>query len=427
MRTILSSVASLLLGISLLLAAHGLMGTLLTLRLASDGFLSYQIGLVMSAYFVGYVIGTRLAPGIINRIGYIRSFAVCAAMCSTISIMQGLYVNTWLWLLERVAYGICIFSFYVVIESWLNAQVTNAQRGRLFAVYTLVNLTALSLGQQLLALADISSLVLFAIAAALFSLSLVPVSLTNLKQPEPADKPKVDIRHLYKVAPVAMVGCIVTGLAGGAFWTMMPLYAQQLSFTTAQISTIMSVTIIGGAALQLPLGYLSDRYDRRKILFVASLLASLFAIFSAFIDSMSFALVLVVMFTYGGLYFATYPLCAAHANDQVGPHEIVKISGGLLFCYGIGAIVGPLLSGVLMEHISPRSLPIMFAVVWLILAGFSRYIIAQKVITEVEVEEQQPFFPVTRTSNVSLEAVGIDSDDTSEALANENDEQTESK
>lgn len=415
MRIILGSVASLLLGVSLLLAAHSLMGTLVTLRLAGEGFSSYQIGLVMSAYFIGYVIGTRLAPNVINRIGYIRSFAVCAAICSSLSIFQGLYINTWLWIVERIIYGICIFSFYVVVESWLNAQVDNTQRGRLFAVYTLVNLSALSLGQQLLSLADISGLILFAIAASLFSLSLVPVSLTNLKQPEAASKPKVDIRHLYNVAPVAMVGCLVTGLAGGAFWTMMPLFAQQLAFTTAQISTLMSVTIIGGAALQLPLGYLSDRFDRRMILFAASVLASVSAVLSAFIDSMPFAIVLIVMFSYGGLYFAIYPLCAAHANDQVGPHEMVKISGGLLFCYGVGAICGPLLSGLLMQHISPRTLPLMFSVSWLFLAAYALYKVKRKVLSEADVEEQQPFMPVTRTSNVSLEAVAIDSDDTAQS------------
>tara|TARA_R110000782_G_C14790431_1_gene410851 strand:- start:323 stop:1558 length:1236 start_codon:yes stop_codon:yes gene_type:complete len=401
MQTILISITSLLVGISILLLGHGLTNTLLTLRAATENYPDSQIGLIMSSYFVGYILGSLYCPGLINRIGHIRVFAVAAAICGSIVIAQGLWVNPVFWILARMIYGVCIVAFYFVVESWLNTRVDNTYRGRIFAVYMVVNLLAMAAGQQLLLVGDIRQLELFAIAAALFSLSLVPIALTRMSQPEPVEKPKIDIKHLYEVSPIGFAGCFAAGLAGSAFWTMSPLFAYQAGLTTSAVAAFMSATIIGGALLQWPVGLYSDKHDRRKILAIISFAATLFAIISAFTNQFSMPIMLTVMFFYGGLYFAVYPLSVALTNDQAKEGDFVNLTGSLLLVYGVGSTIGPLLAGLLIQLLGPYSLPSFYAVCWLLLGLFVIYHIKQS--GAIPIDDSNNFTPMIRTSQAALQ------------------------
>ncbi|TNC81256.1 MAG: MFS transporter [Oleiphilus sp.] len=402
MKPILLSIVSLLFGTAILLLGHGLAGTLLTLRSAAEQYSDIQIGMIMSAYFVGYIVGTWFCPALISRIGHIRAFTATAALCASLILLQGLWVNAWVWLLIRLIYGACIVSFYLIVESWLNARTDNLQRGRVFAIYMLVNLSAMALGQQLLLLGDVLTLELFAVAAALLSLSLVPVALTKLPEPEKVDKPGVDLSFAYHGSPVGLAGCLAAGLAGGAFWTMAPLFAFKVGLDTTATAAFMSATIIGGAFLQWPIGRYSDTHDRRKVLIFVALGSTIFAVLSMLSGNVPKAVMLGTMFLYGGLCFAVYPLSVAHANDNVSESDRVKLGGVLLLAYGIGAIFGPIIGGIVMQSAGPYSLPAFYAICWFLLALMVwRQLLRQH---EPEGAELTAFTPLIRTSSESLQA-----------------------
>ena len=405
MKPILLSIVSLLSGTAILLLGHGLAGTLLTLRSAAEHYGDIQIGMIMSAYFVGYIAGTWFCPALISRIGHIRAFTATAALCASLLLLQGLWVNSWVWLFIRLIYGACIVSFYLIVESWLNARTDNLQRGRVFAIYMLVNLSAMALGQQLLLLGDVLTLDLFAVAAALLSLSLVPVALTKLPEPENVDKPGVDLSFAYRSSPVGLAGCLAAGLAGGAFWTMAPLFAFKVGLDTAATASFMSATIIGGAILQWPIGRYSDKHDRRKVLIVVALGSTVFAVLSMFSGNVPKVVMLGTMFFYGGLCFAVYPLSVAHANDGVLESDRIKLGGALLLAYGIGAIFGPIIGGVAMQSLGPFSLPAFYAICWFLLA----LMIWRQLRLKQAPKEAQPaaFTPLIRTSSEALQATVI--------------------
>lgn len=406
MRHVLLTITSLLIGIAVLLLGHSLTMTLTTLRAAEEQYPSIQIGLIMTAYFVGYIFGTLYCPSLINRIGHIRVFAAAAAICASLIIVQGLWIDPWFWLVARIIYGACMVALYLVVESWLNARANDVQRGRVFAIYMLVNLLAMSFGQQLLLLADIQQLELFAIGAALFSLSLVPIALTRTEEPEPIEVPVVNLRSLYRVSPVGAMSCLISGLVGGTFWTMAPLFGHQIGLDAAAVAALMSATILGGAVFQWPIGIYSDRHDRRKLLSIICFSAAITALISAFSAHMPTALGMAIMFIYGGLYLSAYPLSVAHTNDRASAADFVTLSGALLLVYGIGASVGPLIAGTLMQIFGPYSLPIFYAVSWFCLGIF--IMSERKRVKPVPLEQQSHFVVLSRTSTIALQAHGSD-------------------
>lgn len=395
----LTTISGLLLGVAILMLGHGLAGTLLTLRSASEHYSELEIGLIMSAYFVGYIVGTLYCPALINRIGYIRAFTVAAALCANLILLHGLWANPWFWIAVRLIYGICIVSFYLVVESWLNDRSDNTQRGRVFAVYMVVNLSAMALGQQLLLLGDVNTLQLFTVASALLSFSLIPVALTRLPEPDKVDTPAVDLRHAFSISPLGLSGCLLAGMAGGAFWTMAPLFSHQVGHDTSITAAYMSAAIIGGAMLQWPIGHYSDQHDRRKVLRAVSLGATAFAVLSAFTGEMPMSLMLVTMFLYGGMCFAIYPLCVAHANDCASEQDRVVLSGGILMAYGVGAIFGPFTGGLAMQMLGPYSLPVFYAICWFILAIITHRQLRQ---ARASIEENTEFSVLSRTSPVAM-------------------------
>lgn len=367
------SISSLLLGIAILLVGSGLFGTLLALRAGIEGFAEPVIGAIMSAYFAGFVLGTFLCPRIIRRVGHIRAFAMFAAVASSTAIVHVLVVHPWTWGALRVVAGGCLVGLYMVIESWLNTQTPNERRGRVFATYMAVTLLALAFGQGLIATAPASGFALFGIVSVLFSLALVPVALTSVTQPEPVPLPRLGPRGLYRAAPLAVVGALASGLVLGAFWGMGPLFAQSIGLDEARIAAFMSATILGGAAMQWPIGRLSDRYDRRRVLAIGSAAAAAFALAALAATWLSFTALLVAMFLYGGLAFSLYSVGVAHSNDHLAADQILDGSSALMLVHAAAAALGSTTSGFLMGWVGPRALPAYFAAVLLVLAIFAAY------------------------------------------------------
>ena len=370
MKTILP-ISSLLLSVSFLMTGHGLMGTLLPLRGLADGFSSTILGVMGALYFVGFGLGTVFAPRLIARVGHIRTFAALAAViCISVSA-QGAIIEPVFWSVTRMATGFCLAGLYVAIESWLNANSTNENRGMIFSIYTVINLAVITLGQLLTAVADVADVVLFTIATILFAASVVPVSLTKSSAPIPAEATKLRVRYLLSASPVAIIGALAVGLTNGAFWSLGAIFAERETGSVAQVATFMSLTVFAGAVGQLPFGWLSDRLDRRVVIMIATFGAAMAAfghvIFARFWEVGIFPCSVV----FGAFAFPLYALCAAHLNDKVEDDGYVEAASGLLLIYASGAAIGPLLASPLMDMYQPDMLFIFTSVVHVLLGVFT--------------------------------------------------------
>ncbi len=395
----IAPIGSLLSGVALLLLGNGLLNTLLTLRGVAEGYSSGLLGLLMSGYFVGYLLGTWLTVPLIRRVGHIRTFACCAAVCAIIALLHLILVNPWIWMVLRVLYGIALVTLYMVIESWLNAQVANDSRGRVFALYMAVNLGALALAQQLLNLASPLEFLLFTLASILICAALVPITLTRQMQPTLPDTPHTQLRELLKIAPLSVVAAGLSGLALGAFWGLTPVYASRIGMDTTGVGLLMGTTILGGALLQWPIGRFSDTHDRAKVMLCIVFLAALLAL--AISQLPSGPLLLGAFFLWGGLAFSIYSIAVARMVDQLHPDEILSGSSGLLLVNGLGSALGPLLAGQAMYQLGPRGLPLYCALVLGLLALYIAHRLRR--VSDILSEPHAHFTPMLRTSHTVLE------------------------
>lgn len=397
----ITSIYSLLAATAVLLLGSGLLGTVVALRAEIEMFPEGIIGLIMSGFFLGYVLGSYLCPNIIRSFGHIRSFSVFAAVGCASVLVHGLWVDPFIWLALRVITGICMLGMYLVIESWLNSESTSQTRGGLFAIYMTINLLALGVSQYLLLIYDIQNLASFALIALFFSLALVPISLTRMSQPVPVPTGHLGIRQLYATSPLAVFGTLISGMVTGAFWGMGPIYAQNAGFGEAGVALFMSGIIFGGALLQWPLGHLSDRHDRRLMIFGVSLLAGISALGVFFLIDEHRTIGLVTAFLFGGCTFSIYSLSMAHANDHIDTQHVLETSRGLLLLSGIGASIGPISAGLFMQWFDVSVLMNYFGGLMILLASLA--LLRCKVGITIQTENQGKFVVMTRTSSAMLE------------------------
>lgn len=402
MLPVLFPIGALLAGIALLLLGSGLLNTLISLRGSLEGFSDATLGLLGSAYFLGFFLGTFTSPALIRRIGHIRAFAFFGAVAAACVLAHALVVNPWVWMGLRVLTGIALVGFYAVVESWLNGTTPSESRGKVFAVYMVVNLVALAGAQQLLRLDSPSAFTLFAVAAIFVCISLLPVTATRLPPPALSDAPPHDLRRLWQAAPVAFTGALASGLAMGAFWSLGPLYGERIGLDAAQIATMMTTAIAGGALLQWPIGHFSDRFDRRAVLAVVALLAVAAAAAMAAFGGNAPA-VLGGIFVFGAAAFAVYPVVVAHLIDHLHQDEILSGNAGILLLHGVAAAFGPAFAGWLMSRIGAIALPLHFALAFAPVALFA-LLQARRGADEI-VDEAAHFTPMLRTSPTVLEMV----------------------
>ncbi|MFT4248006.1 MAG: MFS transporter [Pseudomonas sp.] len=363
---------ALLLGVALLLTGSGLLGTLLAVRGGQEAFGARTLGLIMSAYFAGYFVGTFFAPPLIRRIGHIRAFAFYASLAAITVMLYPIWLSPWGWALLRLATGAALVGLYTVIESWLNAEPDARRRSRVFSVYMVINLSALALGQVLLGAGDASAPAMFSLVAILMCAAVMPVAATQLVQPEVPSVPRLKLSTLYALAPVATLSAALSGLAMGAFWGLLPVYAGEVGLDAPGVARFMLAAILGGALLQWPIGRISDGHDRRIGLVAISVLGAGVAIAAALPPVQAqphwlFALI----FVYGGLAFSLYPFAVAHMLDYLPREHLLSGCSSLLLVNGVGSAIGPALAGGAMQKFGPQALPVFFAVMLLALAGFT--------------------------------------------------------
>ncbi|MDX1541975.1 MAG: MFS transporter, partial [Geminicoccaceae bacterium] len=332
---------ALLLGMALLMLGNGLQGTLLGVRANLEGFSTTITGILMSGYFAGFLIGSVLAPRLVQRVGHARTFAALASLASTAILAHSVFVEPITWVLMRLVSGFCYAGLYVVAESWLNEQATNETRGQLLSIYMVVSLGGMGLGQILLNAADPAGSELFILVSVLVSLALLPMLLSVIPGPPiEVGGRRAGIRELLRASPTGVIGMFMTLTAQGAFTGMGAVYAGRAGLDVREISFFMGVMVLGGVLLQWPIGRLSDRFDRRRVMTCVTLLAGLLAGSATLVEPSS-PLMLVLVGLYGGMAMPMYSLCIAYTNDYLNHDQMVEASGTLVLVAGLGASLGP--------------------------------------------------------------------------------------
>lgn len=346
----ISLLIPLLFAAAILLAGNGLQSTLVALRANAEGFDTQLIGLMGTAYFCGFLSASFLAVRLIQAFGHIRVFAALAAIGAVASLALALIPDPYSWIVIRCITGFCFSGLLMVIESWINESVSNTNRGQVMSIYRIIDLLAVTGAQFLLPVVGFIGFELFAIVAIMFCLSLVPVSLSNRSKPKIPDNFKFDFKAIWQISPLSCLSTLSIGLTNSAFRMIGPIYATEIGFDTRGVVLFMSAGIIGGAIMQYPLGYLSDKLGRRKTVLIATLGAVLAGTFMSFFAGNSNQLLYAGSFMFGAFAMPLYSLSTAHANDRAKKGQFVVISAGLTFFFALGAVIGPYLASVVISH-----------------------------------------------------------------------------
>ena len=339
-------VRSLLLSIFMLMAGSGFLATLISLRLERAGSGTMTIGLVATAYFGGLIIGSLRAAGVVRRVGHIRAFAAFVALLSASTLSYALLTHPLFWMLLRLIDGVCVAGVFVCLESWLNDRAEPAMRGSVLAAYMVALYSGQAIGQLLLGASGGLPAIPFQIASILISLAIIPLCLTRSSAPAPVEGSAFSIRALLTASPLGAWGAVATGLMLGAFYGLAAVHVRRLGLDLAETARFMMIVILGGVALQWPLGRLSDRHDRRRVIVGSFGMAALVSVALSLTGESLLLMMLGALF--GGLSFALYPLCVAHCNDRLLETERVAASGRLVLLYSIGAALGPVLAASFM-------------------------------------------------------------------------------
>jgi MFS family permease len=373
------AVAPVLVAVFILIIGNGLVTTLVPLRGVIEGFSPATIGIIGSAYFVGMLGGTWLAPGIVRYAGHIRAFAALAAVAASAILGFALAVEPILWVALRCIVGFCLGVLYAVIEGWVNAKATDRNRGSMLGLYNVMNFAGSATGQQFLNIASPRSFTLFSASAMFVVLALVPMALTRAEPPPLPAKGRLDIVGLARRSPIAVVGAVFVGLANGSLWSLVPAFMEHTGLGTTVVATFMTVLIVGSAGSPFPLGRLSDRVDRRWMIAVICGCAVLVELALLAVAANPVAWLLYPLaFAMGFFVPVLYPLIAAHANDRRNETGAVHLSSTLLFLYCLGAIIGPTLASFLMARLGDGALFLHNAVVHLLLGLYVIWRIKRK-------------------------------------------------
>ncbi|MEP1328280.1 MFS transporter [Pseudophaeobacter sp.] len=333
---------ALFLGMMLLMVANGLLVTLLTIRGAGLGFSDFTISIMQAAYPAGALIGTAAAPRMVEKVGHIRAFSALASLVSIAAILHLLTSDPVSWSMMRFLAGFCYPGMYVITESWLQAKAENRNRAQILSIYFMIWMAGPAIGTALVALPDPSGNLLFGVVSILISLSIVPLLLSGNKAPDYEVPDRMSVKKLYRVSPMAVLGNLLSATAVAGWFITLPLYALSLGMSAAQASGVLVVAMIVGAVVQYPIGWISDKTDRRLVLLGLALLGATASFWMLLYPS---HLTLVVGFgVLAGASLPMYAVCTAHANDQLKPSQIVPASGTMLFLLNLGQFVGTLVA-----------------------------------------------------------------------------------
>ncbi|MFT6605828.1 MAG: MFS family permease [Halocynthiibacter sp.] len=364
MLQVLKSAWPLLLGMMLLMVGNGMQGTLLGVRGGIEEFSTFSMSVVMSAYFVGFLGGSRLAPEMIRRVGHVRVFAALGSFISAVLILYPTVTEPWAWSILRVVIGFSFSGVYVTAESWLNNAASNQNRGKALSLYMMVQMIGIIAAQGILAVGEPSGYILFVIPSVLVSISFAPILLSVNPTPAFESTKRMDLPGLWSASPLGCVGIFLMGGVFSAQFGMAAVYGTIAGLSVGEISAFVAVIYVGAVVLQYPIGWLSDRMDRRLLILIVAAVGAVSAGVGIFYDT-HYAVLLGVAFMTGGAANPLYSLLIAYTNDFLEPEDMAAASAGLLFINGVGAIAGPLLTGWLMGAYGPGGFWLLVSVLML--------------------------------------------------------------
>lgn len=365
-------------GIALLTLGTGLQGTVIGVRASLEGFDTVATGFVFSAYYLGFLLGSAVAPAALTRVGHIRVFAALASSASAAVLLHAVFVHPASWVMIRFVVGLCAAGLFVTAESWLNDRADEANRGRLLGVYFVVLMGGMGSGQLLLNAADPLGFELFILASVLVSLAAVPISLTAKPAPRIPELHRVDFRWLFRKTPLGLIGSAASGFITGALFTLAAVYGASIGLSQGKLSGFMAAIFLGAVLMQIPLGQLSDHGDRRlTIAFTAAAGAALAFVGAVLLDEPGLPH-LALMVGIGGTAVPLYSMVLAHTNDYLEPAERTGAGARLVFASGIGAVLGPLVGAVTMSTIGPEGFFWTLSVVLAAIAAYSLYRITRR-------------------------------------------------
>jgi MFS family permease len=361
----------------LLQIGNGLQGSLMGVRGAIEGFTTFELSLIASAYFVGFLGGSRLAPKFIARVGHVRVFAALGSLISAVLVAYPVLTDPWAWMALRVVIGFSLSGVYVTAESWLNNASTNETRGQSLSAYMLVQMLGVVSAQGILSAGDPAGFLLFIIPSILVSLSFAPVLLSV--QPTPAFEASrpMSLRQLHDVSPLGVVGMTLLGSVFAGQFGMAAVYATEAGLGLGELSLFISSFFIGAIILQYPIGWLSDRMDRRILIVGTAAAGAVVSVVGMLLGHIYPVLLGVGLFS-GGLAQPLYALLIAYTNDYLEIEDMAAASGGLVFVNGIGAIAGPPIMGVLMAQIGPGGFWLFLSVILAALTAYGLWRMTQR-------------------------------------------------
>lgn len=377
MFQVLSRSWALLLGMMLLMVGNGLQGTLLGVRGGIEGFSTFDMSIVMSAYFAGFLGGSRLAPKMIRRVGHVRVFAALASFISAILILYPAFAHPVAWALGRVVIGFCFSGVYVTAESWLNNSADNTNRGKTLSVYMIVQMFGIVCAQVLLVMGDAGGYALFIVASVLVSISFAPILLSISPTPAFETTKPMPLKTLIETSPLGCFGMFLLGGVFSAQFGMSAVYGMAAGLTIVQISMFVSSIYVGALLMQYPIGWFSDYIDRRVVILIVAAVGGAMSLVGFLFDHY-FGALLVAAFVIGGTSNPLYSLLIAYTSDYLEADNMAAASGGLIFINGMGAIMGPLVTGWMMDVFGTQAFFMVIAVLMLTLTGYAGYRMTQR-------------------------------------------------
>jgi len=396
MFQVLSGAWALLLGMMLLQVGNGMQGTLLGIRGALEGFSTYEMSVVMSSYFVGFLFGSRMAPEMIRRVGHVRVFAALGSMISAVLILYPTIAEPWAWAVGRVLIGFCFSGVYVTAESWLNNAATNETRGKALSLYMIVQMIGIVSAQGLMVLADPSGYVLFVIPSVLVSLAFAPILLSVSPTPAFGSTKPLTLKQIMKISPLGCVGMLLTGGVFAAQFGMSAVYGAEAGLSVGQISAFVASFYVAAMLVQYPLGWLSDRMDRRKLIAGVSLVTGGGAMIGMLFGD-NYWMLLTAAFLVGGSSNPLYSLLIAYTNDFLEHDDMAAAAGGMVFINGLGAIAGPLMVGWMMSQIGTGGFFLYIAVLMFAMVLYALYRMTQRAAPSVR--DTDRYMPVSPSAS----------------------------
>ena len=421
-------------GFGIIVISHGFQGNLLGIRSVIENFNFIVTGTMMSSYFVGFFVGATVVPRLVTKVGHIRVFAAFASMASLSSLIHIVFIDPYVWILARFLTGFSMIGIFIIVESWLNDRANNKTRGKVLSLYMLITYVGMALGNFLLNVSDPQLYEPFILISLLFSVALIPILLTKRKPPKFKKTSSVKIKELFKISPFGSVSMFCTGFIFAPIFSLLSVYAITMKLTIFETSLLLASVMLSGALFQWPIGSLSDRYDRRKIIIGSSIVAVIFSISAIFVSGIGNSLpnlfiessvsfnyfsttmdktkLFVFIILLSGASLPLFSLNLALVNDYIPKEKFVAAGGGLNIIFGLGAMAGPVICSTLMHYLGPNGFFLHLIIFLFPIIIFGFYRLSQR---KIESNPESTFTPLPTT----ITPLGIELDpDTGVDLSN---------